>query len=66
MPLDPPPAPFVALDVGGTADAIGAGIRGRVEPGGSRVLACPNLPQLNGLALRVMGAARVAMVGLAG
>jgi glucokinase len=39
------------LDPNGSAAAIGIGIPGIVEHGGSRVLACPNLPELDAFAL---------------
>jgi glucokinase len=39
------------LDPDGSAAAIGIGLPGIVERGGSRVLACPNLPELDGFAL---------------
>ena len=39
------------LDPDGTAVALGIGIPGIVERGGSTVLACPNLPELDGFGL---------------
>lgn len=39
------------LDPESSAAAIGIGIPGIVEHGGSRVRACPNLPELNGFAM---------------